>query len=71
MSAPYTAAALAAEFDCLLARAGITLPADRHAAALALYPDLREQIDLLHAVRPAGSEPSNVYRLTPAGTMER
>ncbi len=59
-----SAEALAAEFDTFLARAGISIPADRRAAALASYPDFREQIDLLHAKRPATAEPSNVYRIT-------
>jgi hypothetical protein len=57
--------ALAAEFDVFLARARITIPAERREAILATYPDFRAQIDLLHAVRQARAEPSNTYRLAP------
>jgi hypothetical protein len=56
---------LAAEFDCFLARAKIVIPEERRAAILATYPDFRTQIDLLHAVRPASAEPSNIYRIAP------
>ena len=55
--------ALAAEFDCLMARAGITIPPDRRAAALIAYADLREQIALLHGRYGPDAEPSNVFRL--------
>lgn len=59
--------ALAGEFDCLMARAGITVPPARRAAALAAYADLREQIALLHGRYGYEAEPSNVFRLSPAG----
>ncbi len=65
MSEAPTPEALAAEFDVFLARARIVIPDDRRAAILATYPDFRAQIDLLHAVRPASAEPSNIYRLAP------
>ena len=54
---------LAAEFDCLMARAGITVPSQRRAAALAAYADLRGQIALLHGRYGPEVEPSNVFRL--------
>ena len=54
--------ALAAEFDCLMARAGITVPPQRRAAALAAYADLRGQIALLHGRYGPEHEPSNVFR---------
>jgi hypothetical protein len=62
-----TPAALAAEFDCLMARAGITVPQQRRSAALAAFADLRDQIALLHGRYGYEAEPSNVFRLTPAG----
>ena len=54
---------LAAEFDCLITRAGITVPAQRRAAALVAYADLRGQIALLHDRYGPEAEPSNVFRL--------
>jgi hypothetical protein len=59
--------ALAAEFDCLMARAGITVPPQRRAAVLASYADLRGQIALLHGRYGHTAEPSNVFRPAPAG----
>jgi hypothetical protein len=59
--------ALEAEFDCLMARAGITVPPQRRAAVLAAYADLRGQIALLHGRYGPETEPSNVFRLSPAG----
>jgi hypothetical protein len=55
--------ALAAEFDCLMARAGITVPPQRRPAVLAAYADLREQIALLHGRYGPQDEPSNVFRV--------
>jgi hypothetical protein len=55
--------ALAAGFDCLMARAGITVPPQRRAAALVAYADLRDQIALLHGRYGPEMEPSNVFRL--------
>ena len=48
MAETLSAEALAAEFDCLMTRAGITVPPQRRAAALVAYADLRGQIALLH-----------------------
>jgi hypothetical protein len=58
---------LAAEFDCLMERAGVTVPPSRRAAALTAYADLREQIALLHGRYDYTAEPSNVFSLAPAG----
>ena len=57
--------ALAAEFDRLMARAGLTIPEARLAGILASYADMRGQIALLHGRYGAAAEPSNVFRLTP------
>ena len=57
--------ALAAEFDCLMARAGISVPPHRRATALTAYADLRGQIALLHGRYGPESEPSNVFRMAP------
>ncbi len=56
-------ATLAAEFDAFVARAGVKMPADRHAAIVAGYADFRAQIMLLHAPRPHTAEMSNIFRL--------
>jgi hypothetical protein len=58
---------LAAEFDILMRRAGITVPTERRAAVLASYADLREQIALLHGRYAHTDEPANVFRLTAPG----
>ena len=65
MAAPLSPDSLAAEFDCLMARAGITVPPRRRAAALAAYADLRGQIALLHGRYDYTAEPSNVFSLSP------
>ncbi len=57
--------ALAAEFDTLMARAGITVPEARRETVLAAYADLRGQLALLHGRYGAAAEPSNVFRLSP------
>jgi hypothetical protein len=56
---------LAAEFDCLMARAGIRIPDTRRAAALASYADLRGQLAMLHGRYSAANEPSNTFRVSP------
>ena len=58
---------LAAEFDILMRRAGITVPAERRATVLASYADLCEQIALLHNRYTYTDEPANVFRLSPPG----
>lgn len=60
-----TADELALEFDVLMRRAGLTVPAARRAAVLASYADLRDQMALLHGRYGYQSEPSNVFRMTP------
>lgn len=65
MSAAPSPEALAAEFDMFMARAGIEIPADRRAAVLAGFADLRAQVALLHRPRSAAVEPANVFRLSP------
>ncbi len=65
MAATPSPDALAAEFDCLMARAGVTVPPQRRKAALAAYADLRDQIALLHGRYAYTAEPSNVFALTP------
>jgi hypothetical protein len=67
MAPPPSPETLAAEFDCLMARAGITVPPQRRAAVLASYADLRGQIALLHGRYGPEAEPSNVFSLSPAG----
>ena len=57
--------ALEAEFDCLIARAGLTIPPARKAGYLVAFADLRSQLALLHTARSAAVEPSNVFRLFP------
>jgi hypothetical protein len=56
---------LTAEFDMLMRRAGITVPADRRAAVLVSYADLCDQIALLHNRYVHTDEPANVFRLSP------
>ena len=68
MSDTPSPAALAAEFDCLMARAGITIPEERRTTVLAAYADLHNQIALLHGRYGAAAEPSNVFRLSPVET---
>ncbi len=57
------AASLEAEFLAMLARAGMVLPADRRAATVHAYRELREQVALLRQPRDATSEPANIFRL--------
>jgi len=70
MPAQPTPETLAAEFDTLMARAGVTVPPSRRAGILASYADLRSQIALLHGRYGFGDEPSNVFRLSPGTTLE-
>jgi len=65
MSATPSETELAAEFDCLMARAGLTIPPARRAGYLVAFADLRSQLALLHTTRSAAVEPSNVFRLFP------
>jgi len=56
---------LAAEFDILMRRAGITVPGERRATVLAGYADLLGQIALLHNRYAHTDEPANIFRLSP------
>jgi hypothetical protein len=58
-----TPESLAAEFDSLMKRAGLTVPPARLPGILVAYADLREQIALLHGRYDYRNEPSNVFRL--------
>ena len=53
-----------AEFDTLMARAGIAIPADHRPALLAAYLDLRAALALLEATE---AEPAHVFRPDPLG----
>jgi hypothetical protein len=63
MPEPVTQAALEAEFDTLMARAGITVPQATRPSILAAFADLRGQIALLHAPLPHTDEPAHVFRV--------
>jgi hypothetical protein len=54
----------AAEFDMLLARAGMSVPDDRKAGVLAGYAELRRLAQLLRTRRSPFDEPANIYDLT-------
>lgn len=61
--------ALDAEFDLVMARAGVRVPAEWRAGAVASYAELMLLADLLRpADRPVGSEPSAVYRMREGAT---
>ncbi|KUL39707.1 hypothetical protein [Streptomyces regalis] len=54
----------AAEFDRVMARAGLPVPAEWRAGTVASYAELMALTPLLRmADRPVGSEPSAVYRM--------
>jgi hypothetical protein len=57
-----TTETLDAEFETVLARAGMVVPPERHAVVFAGYADFRAQMDLLHARLDATQEPSNIFR---------
>ncbi|MEU1513130.1 hypothetical protein ABZ490_13340 [Streptomyces sp. NPDC005811] len=55
---------LAAEFDLMMARAGVPVPTGWRAGAIASYAELSALIGLLRSAdRPVSSEPSAVYRM--------
>jgi len=56
---------LDAEFDALMARAGLTIPPARRARYIAALADLRTQLALVNVPRSAVVEPANVFRLSP------
>ncbi len=55
-------ATLDAEFDMLMARAGLAVPPALRPSILAAFADLRGQIALLHAPLPHTAEPAHVFR---------
>lgn len=60
------AAALAAEFDVLIARAGLTIPTAWRTELLVAFADLRGEIARLYETLTPELEPAAVYRLSPA-----
>ena len=54
-----------AEFDMLMARAGLALPDDLRELLLPAYSGLCEQVVMLRSARTAAAEPSNIFRLHP------
>jgi hypothetical protein len=62
MPDPTMQAALEAEFDTLMARAGVLVPAALRPGALAAFADLRGQLALLHAPMAHTEEPAHVFR---------
>jgi hypothetical protein len=56
-------AAVAAEFDMLMARAGIVVPQALRASILVAYADMRGQLALLHAPLSHTAEPAHVFRV--------
>jgi hypothetical protein len=57
-------AALAAEFDALARRAGLTIPEDRKAAMLQGYKDMKRMTALMRQhPRAAADEPAAAYSL--------
>jgi hypothetical protein len=57
--------ALEREFDIVMHKAGLTVPAARRAGTLLAYQDMQRMAALLRQPRTAASEPSNVYSLVP------
>jgi hypothetical protein len=55
--------ALEREFDILMAKSGVVVPADRRAGALSGYAESKRMTRLLRQPRTAESEPSNIYSL--------
>jgi len=62
-----TRAALEGEFDCMMARAGITVPPERRPPAVEAYVELRQQVALLRQPRSPAAEPSNIFHLPHPG----
>ena len=56
---------LAAEFDMLMRRAGLTIPDQRRAAVLAGYADFHAQMAILRDRYAYTDEPANIFRVTP------
>lgn len=58
-----TPQAIEAEFDMLMVRAGVPVPAVWRDSVLAAFADFRAQLPLLHGPRDHLAEPSNVFSL--------
>jgi hypothetical protein len=56
-------ATLEAEFDALMARAGLAVPPATRASILTAFADLRGQLALLHAPLSHTAEPAHVFRV--------
>ena len=56
---------LEAEFDMLMRRAGLTVPAARRASVLASYADFSDQMALLRDRYAYTDEPANIFRPAP------
>jgi hypothetical protein len=56
-------AELEAEFDTLMARAGIVVPAALRPSVLVAFADMRGQLALLHAPMSHTEEPAHVFRV--------
>ncbi|OWU70577.1 hypothetical protein [Marinibacterium profundimaris] len=54
-----------AEIRARYAMAGITLPPDLESGAIGTADALLSMGGLLHSLRPAADEPSNIFTLTP------
>lgn len=63
MIEPPTPEQLEAEFDMLMSRAGVSVPAVWRSGVLAAFGDFRAQLSLLHGPRDHRAEPSNVFSL--------
>jgi hypothetical protein len=55
--------ALAAEFDMLARRAGLTVLDDRRAAMLQAYKDFKRMTALMRQPRTAADEPAGAYSI--------
>jgi hypothetical protein len=52
------------EFDVLMTKGGVEVPADRKAGVIAGYKDIRRMVARLRQPRTAADEHSNIYSLT-------
>lgn len=60
---PIDPLALRREFDALLARAGLVVPADRYEGCLQNYAEMRRLANVLRGRLSPEQEPANVFRL--------
>lgn len=58
------------QFDAIVERAGLTIPADRYQTMLGTYEQVLAWSKLVHEhPRPGSAEPSNVYDLRTVGRL--